>query len=529
MPRQPKPGPNYQPPSQKILDYLEDSDLLEILPYLDYKQRKELDQLLIGRDPVLWLERHFLIPAPRDPLTGELLAEVGPIKIAPYQARLLREALRRDEDGNFFYSTILWSDVKKSGKTTIAAGVVLYMAYITPDAECYCAANDGSQSRDKLYAKIRKCVELSKRHSGIFANAAVTKDQITLNNGSFIRAIACDPSGEAGGEPTISAFSELHGYRQKHKSRLWAEMTVPPTLWGRAIRWAESYAGYEGEDSILEQLYDQHVKNGTPHPGFKDLTHDGEPCTFASRNTFAFWRREGRHAWHIPEYYAEEEENLPNNEYRRMHKNEWVSPEETFIQPEWWEACRETLPPMPDDEPIILGVDAGVSDDCFFIAGVSRHPDLDKYDDHVAVRLAKKWQVKPGYKIDYQGTEDDPGPERYLRWAIENFNVIQLCYDSYQLHDMMLRLKREGIVWVSEFSQGAERLEADADLRRHIIHKRIAHTGQHTDLTEHVLNAMAKTDSEEGRLRIIKPSKKRKVDGAVALSMATYRCLLYNW
>lgn len=509
-------------PTEKVLDFLEDNDLIELLPYLTPTQRKELDQLLIARDPVLWLERNFMIPEPRDPMTGAFLADDGPIKIAPYQAKILREALRRDDKGNFVYTTVLWSEPKKTGKTSIAAGIALYIAYTQRNSEIYCVANDGKQAKDKIYAKVRRCIELSGKLGGIFKGIKPTRDRVDLPNGSFIEAISCDPSGEAGGEPTLSVFSELQGFRQTHKTRLWAELTVPPTKWGRALRWAESYAGYSGEDSILEQLHDTHVANGEPHPDFPDLP----VYASATGKTLAFWSHEGRHAWHTSEYYLQEEENLPGNEFRRMHKNEWVSPEEGFVDPLWWDACRGTVPSL-DDDSLIVAVDAAVSDDSFAVVGVSRHPDESKADDQVVVRLCRIWKAPKGGKIDYLGTDLVPGPEKYLRWLIENYSVLEVDYDAYQLHDMMSRLKREGLVKIREFSQSGERLEADSQLRKLIMHRRLTHDGNSV-LTQHIANSMAKTDTEERKLRIVKASRKNKIDAAVALSMSAHRCLELN-
>src|SRR5687768_13271037 len=58
---------------------------------------------LINPDPIDWIERHFFIPETR-----------GPIVLSPYQQYVLRTALATDEDGLFRYSTIVYSDIKKS-------------------------------------------------------------------------------------------------------------------------------------------------------------------------------------------------------------------------------------------------------------------------------------------------------------------------------------------------------------------------------------------------------------------------------
>src|SRR3972149_4331602 len=61
----------------------------------------------------------------------------------------------------------------------------------------------------------------------------------------------------------------------------------------------------------------------------------------------------------------------------------------------------------------------------------------------VAFRFVEAWTADQG-PINFMGTEDYPGPERRLRWLINNFNVVQVCFDPAQLHDMAQRLGGPG-------------------------------------------------------------------------------------
>src|SRR3990167_7438690 len=64
-------------------------------------------------DPVKWIEKNFFIPETRnDPLLR------GRLKLMPYQRDVVREALGQDAAGNYKYSIIVWSDIKKSIKST---------------------------------------------------------------------------------------------------------------------------------------------------------------------------------------------------------------------------------------------------------------------------------------------------------------------------------------------------------------------------------------------------------------------------
>lgn len=173
---------------------------------------------------------------------------------------------------------------------------------------------------------------------------------------------------------------------------------------------------------------------------------------------------------------------------------------------------------------LVIGVDASVSNDSFAIVGVTRHPDNIK---NVLVRLCRVWKPGNNGKIDYYGTPDNPGPELYLRTLAANYNVLVVVYDEYQLHDMMSRLIREGIVWCEDFSQVKARTIADHQLYTLILTKRIFHTGQE-ELREHIKNAGSLIDVDSRKRRMIKFSSSRKIDAGVALSMAANKCLYLN-
>jgi len=142
---------------------------------------------------------------------------------------------------------------------------------------------------------IKTCIDLNKKFGGPLAHLSYTKSKVELPNGVTIEALPVDPSGEAGSEPRATFWSELWGATSafKHKERLWTELTIPPTKWGRAIRWVESYAGFSGESDTLENLYITAVKEGTPHPDFPDLP----VYTESESRMFAYWDHEARMPW----------------------------------------------------------------------------------------------------------------------------------------------------------------------------------------------------------------------------------------
>ncbi len=309
-----------------------------------------------------------------------------------------------------------------------------------------------------------------------------------------------------------------------------SEMTIPPTKYGKAFRWVESYAGFAGESNLLYSLYDLGVKQGEMlWPDRLYPVTDGEPAPLEvyvnkKAGMICLWNTKPRCPWQTKEYYQSEASILEDNQFQRMHRNQWVTSTETFLPMEWYDACkRSEYPEIPKDHPVVIAMDASVSGDSFGMWMGCRHP---KEPEHV-VKLQSMLWVPKGNKIDYQGTEENPGPELMLRRWIKDYNVICVAYDPFQLHDMAGRLRKEGLAWFFSFNQVSLRLLADSQMKDLIRDRRYWHRGEPFD-REHFQNADAKIDTESTRIRIVKRAENLKVDLAVTASMGSYMVMRLN-
>ena len=116
------------------------------------------------------------------------------------------------------------------------------------------------------------------------------------------------------------------------------------------------------------------------------------------------------------------------------------------MPPEWWEACADAPAPLPAPDlahALVLGVDASVSGDSTALVGVARHPDRPGHPMELVVRIARIWQPTPAHPMDYEATV-----MQAIREACAQWNVMEVTYDPYQLHNPMLRLRRENRVKV---------------------------------------------------------------------------------
>lgn len=433
-----------------------------------------------------------------------------------YQVACLRQALTRDENGNFPYSLVLWSDVKKSAKSTVAAAVALWLAWQTEWGSIKIVANDLKQADSRVAYYIRRAVELNPYMSQV-VNIKPSGYRVELPNHCVIEAIPVDPKGEAGGNDDAVFYSELWAAQNKAAQRLWTESTLSPTKFGKSFRWVETYAGYSGEAPLLEKLYQEGVKEGRQFDWAGDFDPELEVYENKPARMFTLWNTVPRRPWHTSDYHAQESAVLTPVEFQRVHRNQWVSSVNVFVPAEWWHACRDNnIPILVHDQPMIMGVDAAVSGDCFAVVLVAGRGDGLNYD----IRYARAWKPPKGGKIDF--TE----PESEIRRLIEEYNILEMAYDEFQLADLANRLKQEMLVHLRVFRQGAPRARADKQFYDMIRERRIHHDGEH-DLSEHVINANAQTDGDN-RLRIIKRSQELKIDLAVASSMALDRAVFWQ-
>ena len=455
----------------------------------------------------------------------------GRIGLEDYQRDALREALSRDESGNFKYSIIVWSDIKKSYKSTIAAAVNLYRALHTEWGECYIVANDLKQANSRVAHYLRRAIQLNPEMNRRYKMVGY---RIDVPTGSYIEAIPIDPSGEAGSNADMITFSELWGANEEAKTNMWAEMTIPPGKHGQAFRWVESYAGFVGESLLLYSLYELGVLNGELlWPDKLYHSNFGPPSPLElyvnkDARMLCLWNTQPRCHVQTKEYYKSESQILLPNQFERMHGNKWVTSTETFVPIEWFDACKRSAEEWPEYDrtrkAMVIGMDAGVSDDNFGMWMGCRHPERT---DEVVTEYVKRWIPPKGGKIDFQGTDENPGPEKELRRLIREYNVVEVAYDQTQLHDMATRLTKEGLAWFRAFGQVNARLISDSGIRTLFRDRKFWHRGE-KDLRDNVQNADAKVDSEGRKIRIVKRAEQLKIDILISASMGAHEVLRLN-
>lgn len=371
-------------------------------------------EVYTGLDPVTFLETEMYITDTRAPLT-----------LHPEQAAVLREMFRRDERG-FVYNTLLYSSIKKSAKTTIAAGILLWQGFRVPHGEIYIIGNDLRQADSRMAQAVRECIQLNPRMKGI--KLPTSTYRITLPNGTRIETIPVDPAGESGMNPSGIFITEAWGAKSRAHELLWTEARLSPTRQGESFKFIESYAGHSGQSLILERLYESVVKQGIPLPEIA-------PELYSSGQMIGYWNTRPYLPWQTPEYYAAEEKDMLPGEFRRVHRNEWAAGEEAVFGD-----FSDNLYDCPDVEPLsdhiyVASCDWGQANDYSVL-------DIVDATDFREVYI-ERWRHLP------METVLDKMVELIVKWRVRLVMPEKNSF-SHTIERLHSRLLESGISWGSD-------------------------------------------------------------------------------
>jgi hypothetical protein len=436
--------------------------------------------------------------AVRDPETDEKF------QLNWSQRQFLRHAFKTGEDGRLLHPELLYSAPKKSGKTAFAAMLTLYVTLIlgVRHAEAIVVANDLEQSVGRVFAAVRRMVELM----GWLRKAAnITERKITFpETGASITAIASDYAGAAGSNANIAVFDELWGYTSERSRRLWDEMIPPPTR-KIACRLTTTYAGFEGESTLLEELR----KRGLAQPLVGRDLHAGDGLLMA-------WHHEPVAPWQTAAWIEQMRSQMRPNAFLRMIENRFVSSESSFVDMDDWDGCVD-----PDasqvwadrNMPVWVGIDASVKHDSTALAWVT----WDKRRNRVRLVGHRIFQPTPDQPLDFERCIEG------VVWQLrERFRLQAVHYDPYQMAAIAQRLRAAGLA-LREMPQTMDRLTALGSNLYDLVKSRGLVVYPDDAVRLAVSRAVA-LETPRG-WKITKEKTSHKIDIVVALAMAAHGCV----
>lgn len=468
----------------------------------------------------------------RDAPPNMTLGVDNTVRLLPHQIEILREMFRRDDAGNLVYDEMIWSTIKKSGKTEIE-GIVAEWAALTFEGtpEIYFVGNDKEQAQTRAFAAIASQINPdSKAFNPVVAQHFIkprifgkSLDQLDYRGGGFLKSIPVDYAGEAGSNPLASMWDELWGVDRESQRRLWDEMTPPPTR-RNAFRFVATYAGFWNESDLLRDLFERIVGKPGSRTRRKNRIHPTLPL-YVQGKSIAYWD-EGiearRMPWQTEAYYKSEKNKNRPEMFNRIHMNLWQTHAEAFIKPEQWDALERHTRAVPNSEgyPVYITVDAAHKRDTCFAVAVEVLPEFTT-NGRRKVRVVDMavWRPVPGQRVVVP--EDTALP--WVRRGIESWNVKAVGFDPAHFETPAQRLRDEyPTLDVIDITQSVANLTRVGQSLYDAVGYQalVVFPESETDedaLRSHVLNAVAR-QTPTG-YRVVKDDKDNKIDGAVALGM----------
>jgi hypothetical protein len=178
------------------------------------------------------------------------------------------------------------------------------------------------------------------------------------------------------------------GLHLEKSRRLYDELVPPPTR-KLAARLTVTYAGFEGESALLEQLYNR----GMAQPEVGPSLRAGDGMLMA-------WHHDPVAPWQTDAWLAEMRRSLPPNQYLRMIENRFVTSESPFLDLAAWDACVDPgLSRVVCDRslPALVGVDMSIKHDSTAIVAVA-------WEKAQRVRLVahRVFQPSPDDPLDFE-------------------------------------------------------------------------------------------------------------------------------
>lgn len=451
------------------------------------------------------------------------------------------------------YKTVFLFIPKKNGKSSLAAAISLYllMGLKAVGVNIICAAADRNQAGIIFNDLASVMVHQNKQ---LNARAEVFRNSIVYSGRAF-KVISSEAKTKHGFIPHSIIIDEVHAHPNKELID-----TLRTGVVGRdePIVFYLTTAGYD-TTSVAYELYDyaKKVKSGEIiDESFLPILYEADKdLDIFEENT---WRKANPgFGTMVKRHYFIEETNKIKNQpsyestFRRLHLNQWVGAEETWVSDSDWMLCSgsvlsaEMLKTELENrrgQTCFLGLDlASTSDITALVAFFSyrkenEHGDREEHFDifpffWVPIETAER--RSRGIDVDYlewgrQGYIEltDGGSVDYnlikkkIIWLHDNFDIDVLGYDKWNSSQMIIDLQLEAPsltldpvqMYLSVISAPTKELE------HLIMSNRIKHFG-HPILRWMMQNVMIKTDTN-GNIRPDKGKSKNKIDGIVACIIA---------
>lgn len=437
-------------------------------------------------------------------------------------------------DGTRRYRTVYVEVPRKNGKTTLMAGIGLYLLLADGEkgAEIYSAAGDKEQAR-LTFDLAKAMVEADPK---LRSMAKVYRNSITFpKNGSSYKVISADAGTKHGFSAHGVLFDELHVQKD---ADLWDTLTTSVGARRQPVVLAITTAGTYDPESICWKLhqYALAVRDGRiEDDAFLPVIYAADPgADYRDPDTWAK-ANPGLGVSVKLDYLAGEAKRAEaepsfENTFRRLHLNQWTQQVTRWIKIEDWDACKMERPAL-DGLACYGGLDLSTTTD--ISAFVLAFPPMDGRPLYLLPhfwipegKLANNGDRVPYELWERQGlltvTDGDVVDYDRIRADInalgKRYSIEEIRYDAWNATQLANQLGEGDGFHMTQVRQGWSMNAPSKEFERLIVGGQLGHDGN--AILHWMVSHVALRTDHNGNIKPDKAKSAQRIDGVVASIMA---------
>jgi phage terminase large subunit-like protein len=454
--------------------------------------------------------------------------------LEPWQQEIVEQVFGwKRADGSRRYRRVYIEVPRKNGKSTLAAGLALFMLYADgePGAEVYSAAADRDQA-----AIVFEQAKAMVHNQPVLASVSESyrRSIVYTSQGRSYKVLSADAPTKHGLNAHGIIFDELHAQPNRD---LWDVLTTSTGARRQPLVVAITTAGWD-RNSICWELHDYalKVRDGiVPDDSFYPaIFAAGEEDDWTSPET---WQKANPSLGRTvkEDYLAAECERAKaspayQNTFRRLHLNQWTEQADRWIDMGLWDENAGEGEPTPG-APCFAGLDLSSTTDLsalvllfpegqryrtlcrFWIPqeGLHKRAQRDRVPYDVWVREGLV-TATPGDVIDYEAIRSE------INALAQTYQIKFIAFDRWNATQLATQLTGDALTMV-ECGQGFASMSAPTkELMTVLLGRRLMHT-KHPVLRWMASNMTVVQDAA-GNLKPDKANSTGRIDGIVSLIMA---------
>lgn len=428
---------------------------------------------------------------------------------------------------------------KKNGKSTLAAGIGLYMlvADNEPGAECYSAATAQEQAAI-VHGEAINMVDVSPELTARLTVNRTTKKILYPAAQAFYRALSAGHRVAEGLNAHCIICDELHAW---HGRELWDALKYAFAARRQGLLFVITTAG----DDMLSVCREQHDYAASLLAGaiederfFAYIRAASAEDDWTSRDTWHKANPSLGITINADEFASDvtEAQKSPTQQsaFKRYRLNIWATATNAWLRLEDWNACREEF--TEDD---LAGAE------CFAALDLASTEDMNALA--LLFRDDRGFRILPYFWVPADAVSDRDRPEEYRVWArqgilkmtpgnatdpntieadvaalAQKFKIQNLTFDRWGAAEALtINLETKHAIPRILFPQTLANFAGPTkEFERLLLRRELRHNG-HPILTWQIGHTNVYSDPN-GNLRPVKPKRgdKRKIDGVVSAIMA---------